>query len=45
VLETCAILTTEANEMSRPVHERLLVILYSKDYDMWLYGDNRAGLT
>jgi putative SOS response-associated peptidase YedK len=35
-VETCTILTTEANEVLRPVHERMPVILEAKDYDLWL---------
>jgi putative SOS response-associated peptidase YedK len=36
ILETCTILTTEANEVLRPVHNRMPVILHSDDYDRWL---------
>lgn len=32
VLETCTILTTEANETIRVVHDRMPVILHSSDY-------------
>ena len=35
-LLTCAILTTEANELVRPVHNRMPVILDRADYDLWL---------
>jgi putative SOS response-associated peptidase YedK len=35
-VETCAILTTEANEVLRPVHDRMPVILAPEDYDLWL---------
>ena len=38
-LETCTILTTEANEVLRPVHDRMPVILHSNDYAIWLDGD------
>jgi putative SOS response-associated peptidase YedK len=41
VLETCTILTTEANEVLRPVHDRMPVILHSEDYDLWLDEDAR----
>lgn len=41
VLETCTILTTEANEVLRPVHDRMPVILHSDDYDLWLDEDVR----
>lgn len=35
-LDTCAILTTEANEAVRPVHDRMPVILAPEDYAAWL---------
>jgi putative SOS response-associated peptidase YedK len=35
-IESCTILTTEANELLRPVHDRMPVILDAKDYDLWL---------
>jgi putative SOS response-associated peptidase YedK len=41
VLETCIILTTEANEVLQPVHDRMPVILHSDDYDLWLDDDTR----
>lgn len=31
-----AIITTEANELGAPVHDRMPVILHSADYDRWL---------
>ncbi len=36
VIESCTILTTEANELLRPIHDRMPVILDRKDYDLWL---------
>ena len=36
VLETCAIITTEANEILEPVHDRMPVILKPEFYDQWL---------
>ena len=36
VLETCTIITTEANEVLEPVHDRMPVILKAKDYEQWL---------
>ncbi|MDX2239904.1 MAG: SOS response-associated peptidase [Leptolyngbyaceae cyanobacterium bins.302] len=36
VLETCTILTTAANEMLRPIHDRMPVILHPDEYDRWL---------
>lgn len=34
--ETCAILTTAPNELIRPIHDRMPVILSPADYDAWL---------
>jgi len=36
VIETCTIITTEANKVLEPVHDRMPVILKEKDYDDWL---------
>jgi len=36
LLETCTIITTEANKVLEPVHDRMPVILKAKDYDQWL---------
>ena len=35
-IETCTIITTEANELSRPIHDRMPVILGPADFDLWL---------
>ncbi|MBA3694673.1 MAG: SOS response-associated peptidase [Pyrinomonadaceae bacterium] len=35
-LETCTIITTEANDVLKPVHDRMPVILKAADYDEWL---------
>ncbi len=35
-VETCAILTTQANELLQPIHDRMPVILNPEDYDLWL---------
>lgn len=35
-VESCTILTTEANELARKVHDRMPVILDEGDYDAWL---------
>jgi putative SOS response-associated peptidase YedK len=35
-VESCTILTTEANNLMRPLHDRMPVILDSKDYGVWL---------
>jgi putative SOS response-associated peptidase YedK len=41
VLDSCTILTTEANEVVRPVHDRMPVILSPADYALWLEQDAR----
>lgn len=35
-LQTFAIITTEANELTGQVHDRMPVILHPRDYDRWL---------
>ena len=35
-LETCTILTTEANRTVNPVHDRMPVMLHAENYDRWL---------
>lgn len=35
-IASCTILTTESNELMRPIHHRMPVILDPKDYDKWL---------
>ena len=39
-IHTCTILTTEANEMMKPIHDRMPAILDGDDYDEWLAGDD-----
>ncbi len=36
LVETCTIITTEANEILEPVHDRMPVILKPAEYDLWL---------
>lgn len=36
IIESCTILTTAANELMRPLHERMPVILKPEDHDLWL---------
>ncbi len=45
-LESCAILTTDANEVVRPLHDRMPVILPKEAWDVWLSPgcDNPAAL-
>jgi putative SOS response-associated peptidase YedK len=42
VIESCTILTTEANEVLLPVHDRMPVILHPETYDEWLDADARS---
>jgi putative SOS response-associated peptidase YedK len=35
-VESCALITTDANEVVRPIHDRMPVILQRKDYEPWL---------
>lgn len=35
-IASCTILTTEPNEITCPIHNRMPVILHSEDYDRWL---------
>jgi putative SOS response-associated peptidase YedK len=35
-LETCTILTTDANDLLRPIHDRMPVIISPDDYTRWL---------
>ncbi|WP_414541234.1 SOS response-associated peptidase [Nostoc sp. CCY0012] len=35
-ITSCTILTTAANELLQPIHERMPVILAPQDYDLWL---------
>jgi putative SOS response-associated peptidase YedK len=40
-INSCTILTTEANDVLRPVHDRMPVILHPDDYELWLDVDAR----
>jgi putative SOS response-associated peptidase YedK len=35
-VESCTIITTDANELAKQVHDRMPVILDAEDYDAWL---------
>lgn len=35
-IDSCTIMTTDANETLRPLHDRMPVILHEEDYDRWL---------
>jgi putative SOS response-associated peptidase YedK len=45
-LDTFSIVTTEANELTEPIHDRMPVVLHPRDYDRWLndYDDFRPPL-
>jgi putative SOS response-associated peptidase YedK len=34
--ETCSVITTEANTLLKPIHNRMPVILSQEDYEVWL---------
>jgi len=36
VIESCSLLTTTANDLIRPIHHRMPVILRPEDHDLWL---------
>jgi putative SOS response-associated peptidase YedK len=36
VVESCTIVTTDANDLVRPLHDRMPVIVDPRDYDRWL---------
>jgi putative SOS response-associated peptidase YedK len=39
VIESCAIITTEPNELMEGIHDRMPVILSPEDYELWLEPD------
>ncbi len=39
-LATCTIITTEANDMTKDIHDRMPVILKQEDYDRWINPEN-----
>jgi putative SOS response-associated peptidase YedK len=42
-LDTFSIVTTEANEITEPIHDRMPVVLHPRDHDRWLndYDESR----
>ena len=40
IVESFTIIVTEANELVRPIHDRMPVILSPPDYDEWLQGSD-----
>lgn len=45
IIESASVLTTEANELVRPIHDRMPVILQREDYERWLDPETRAAET
>lgn len=43
-VETCTIITTDANDLLEPIHNRMPVILDPADFDRWLDGDRDEAL-
>jgi putative SOS response-associated peptidase YedK len=39
LVNSCAIITTTANDLLAPIHDRMPVILHPESYDAWLCGD------
>lgn len=39
IIKSCTIITTEPNELVKPLHHRMAVILDETDYDLWLSAD------
>lgn len=42
-IQSCTIITTEPNELMKPIHNRMPVIVQSTDYDRWLDPDFEDG--
>jgi putative SOS response-associated peptidase YedK len=40
-VESCSILTTEPNEVVKPIHKRMPVIIDPKNFDFWLNPENK----
>jgi len=39
-IRTCTIITTEPNDLMRPIHDRMPVILAEPEWDTWLDSEN-----
>lgn len=39
IIESCCLITTEANDKMRPIHDRMPVILNQTQFDVWLNHD------
>lgn len=44
MIESCTIIVTDANDLTRDIHGRMPVILDSGDYDAWLDGSDGRDL-
>jgi putative SOS response-associated peptidase YedK len=44
-VESCSIIVTDANEIMRPIHDRMPVILAPGDWDAWLETDAKDAVT
>ena len=42
VVESCTIITTNANELMAPIHNRMPVILDKNDYNEWLFDGTKS---
>ena len=42
-LESCTVITADANELARKVHNRMPVLLHENDYAAWLDPANQDG--
>ena len=42
IIESCTIITTAANEIMKPVHDRMPVILAPDNYDTWLQEGGKS---
>jgi putative SOS response-associated peptidase YedK len=42
-IESCTVLTTTANALLEPIHERMPVIVAPTDYDLWLDASRKGG--
>lgn len=36
IIDSCAIIVTQANELVGAIHDQMRVILYPEDYELWL---------
>jgi len=43
-IESCTIITTDANDLVRPLHERMPVILHPQDFERWLDPKEDSGM-